>query len=207
MATTPVFLSPLLPTEFLTLIINQASYPTTLIICSSRADFVNALQDSLDGQDLGETNPAKQLLSTPLHQIAVTRHIRIVFTTTVSHLRAFLATFRGQDSKIPPLSFDSSLQTGRQRAPLLLVYGLLDLHRNTSEWTARGLSNTTAAFVEQAHRHGFQAVVIEPRRDDQDLESLLDQRLPILGAVSHRPGRDVRVHDVLCRWFKFEECL
>ncbi|KAK3943334.1 hypothetical protein QBC46DRAFT_377589 [Diplogelasinospora grovesii] len=246
----PLFLSPALPSELLTFIIYHCSYPTTLIICPSRADFLTALsqdvhpnppqppdhqhQSSADAEaedeqmqtDEPEPAPAPtshlqppdktgarkhHLLSSPLYQVAVARHIRMVFIPTVTHLRAFLSVFSPEDSNVP---LPPPLKPGAKRKqPLLLIYGLLDLHRDTSEWSAQGLSNTASLFVEAAKQSGFRPIITE-RKDHgtPGLEALLAEKMPILSGGSARKiaqpaleERAVDVRRVLGRWFRFEQ--
>ncbi|KAK0726624.1 hypothetical protein B0T21DRAFT_293273 [Apiosordaria backusii] len=124
----PLFLSPALPSTLIHYIIHHCTYPTTLIICSDRAEFLSTLTQDLNAQqqqqsaittdpdtDAGpdptgqaprqpsrppdHTTSALGLLTPPpLYQLAVTRHIRTVFIPTVSHLRAFLSVFTVQDT-------------------------------------------------------------------------------------------------------------
>ncbi|KLU86006.1 hypothetical protein MAPG_05025, partial [Magnaporthiopsis poae ATCC 64411] len=139
----PKVLSPALPSELISYILGQHKYPTTLVVCIPRADFISAFLDEAAGEIRAETLPlpsspeqpdgnttkgpaeqheqhdsqqephpegvaqptgradaaaaathrARAILSTPLRQTAVARHIRTVFVPTVSHLRAFLSVF------------------------------------------------------------------------------------------------------------------
>jgi hypothetical protein len=212
----PLFLSPAFPTELLWHIIHNCAFPTTLIVCSSRADFISSLTHQI-GNDTRKEMEGAQLLAAPLYLVAVAKHIRLVFLPTVSHLRAFLSVFSVQDSKVsaPPLT--TSANGKPQRSPLLLIYGFLDMHRDTSEWSVQGLSNTTAVFVETARRVGFQAVAVEPKSQnapDVGMDDLLTERLPVLSGSSRRDGpalegggwtgRTVDVRRVLERWFHFQ---
>ncbi|ROW14084.1 hypothetical protein VPNG_04108 [Cytospora leucostoma] len=234
MALTPVVLSPALPSELLTYIIQQETHPTTLIICSSRTEFLAQLvldmQDTTMGQ-LQDDNRREVLLSSPLYQVAIARHIRMVFVPTVSHLRAYLSVFTHEDSKVPPPPTHTPAQNKRQQK-LLLVYGLLNLHRDTSEWSAQGISSTAATLVEAARKTGFRAVVVDPPRPPRQSEegrdeaedrggnevpeadgSLLSDEVPVLSASTRRAGADlddaawtgrkVALGRVLGRWFRF----
>ena len=93
MASFPVVLSPALPSELLAYIITKHTFPTTLIICSSREEFLASLiQDTQVDDTLvterdepePETRPSPQrlLLAAPLYQVAIARHIRMVFLPT-----------------------------------------------------------------------------------------------------------------------------
>ncbi|KAJ4409453.1 hypothetical protein N0V82_009473 [Gnomoniopsis sp. IMI 355080] len=235
MSRSPLILSPALPSELLTYIVQYESHPTTLLICCSRAEFVSNLvsdvQDSLarpdDDNGPSSPNAASTLLSSPLYQVAIARHIRMVFIPTVSHLRAYLSVFNLADSKIPPPPNNVS-GTG-ERQPLLLVYGFLGLHRDTSEWSAQGISATAAALVEAARKNGFGAVVVDAPSTalgkddgivDEDAVSrtqrtMLEEEVPLLSASGVRAGADfedaawtgrrVSVDRVLGRWFQHKE--
>ncbi|KAK0620043.1 hypothetical protein B0T14DRAFT_520490 [Immersiella caudata] len=244
----PVFLSPALPTELLWHIVHHCAFPSTLVVCSSRVEFLSAVsrqvkhqkhphhpargaeyEEAADegGQEASVKKEgqlprpfstadarAAQLLAAPLYQVAVARHIRVVFIPTVSHLRAYLSVFSVADAKVTaPPSPTHGIGTA-PKEPLLLVYGLLDLHRSTSEWSVQGISNTAAAIVETTRRVGFQAVAVEPQTyEEVCMENLLAERMPILSGSARRPGPDlegsgwtgrtVDVRSVLRRWFRF----
>ncbi|KAK3687781.1 hypothetical protein B0T22DRAFT_139059 [Podospora appendiculata] len=229
----PLLLPPALPAELLHYIIHQCAFPTTLVICSTRGGFLFSLAQNIrDEQQRDQTQQniqtppetapttATELLSAPLYQVAVARHIRIVFIPTVSHLRAFLSVFSVQDSKVsaPPATPPGLPVSGKR--PLFLIYGFLDMHRGTSEWSAQGLSNTAAVFVETARRVGFRAVAAEPRVAHEEgrqigMAGLLTEMIPILSGGGGRrtgpdldgsgwAGRTVDVQRVLGRWFRFQ---
>ncbi|KAI0132431.1 hypothetical protein BJ170DRAFT_613912 [Xylariales sp. AK1849] len=249
MSPTPVILSPALPSELLTYILNHHVYPTTLIICSTRSDFLQSLAEDVEtqsepgpqpggtseqgssGQDQAPLpephNNKHSLFASPLSQLAISRHIRTVYLATVTHLRAYLAVFSLSDSKIlsPPPSFSAM---GR-KPPHLIVYGAIELHRDTSEWSAQGLGNTAAALVETGHRLGWRVSVIEPRsgceiRGEEgvqrgggevgEFEVLLRERIPVLSGGIRRmgldseegswSGRTVEVGKAMGRWFTFQ---
>lgn len=238
MSPSPLILSPALPSELLTYIVQYESHPTTLLICYSRAEFISRLisdvhhdKDNLDGSP--PSRIASTLLSSPLYQVAIARHIRMIFIPTVSHLRACLAVFDPADSKIPPPPTDSvpaSYNNNSSRRPLLLVYGFLSLHRDTSEWSAQGISATAAGLVEAARRTKFGAVVVEDApmvaaagADEERLAGgagalgamLEEEEVPLLsGSVARAggdfddaawTGRKVSVVRVLGRWFRYKE--
>ncbi|AEO66328.1 uncharacterized protein THITE_2114342 [Thermothielavioides terrestris NRRL 8126] len=257
--TPPLFLSPALPSELLQFVIDRCTYPTTLIICGDRAEFLSTLTQDLreqqqtpprpadaepdatpqqatvdpshpsnphpdPGLDSGlrhatqpatpphpnraeQTSPPSReirhggkphpLLTAPLAQLAVTRHIRTVFIPTVTHLRAFLSVFSvpvegpplpGR-ARIPPApvrsgrgdgdrgrsrkggreidSSSSSSSSSKTGPPLLVVYGFLALHRGTSEWSVQGLGASAAALVEAGRRARLGVVVVEQQQQRQ----------------------------------------
>ncbi|KAJ4387133.1 hypothetical protein N0V93_007722 [Gnomoniopsis smithogilvyi] len=234
MTPSPLILSPALPSELLAYIIQYESHPTTLLMCCSRAEFVSDLvsdvQKSRPHPVENKGSPslaASTLLSSPLYQVAIARHIRVVFIPTVSHLRAYLSVFSPADSKIPPPPND--FPSTDERLPLLLVYGFLGLHRDTSEWSAQGISATAAGFVEAARKNRFKAVVVDPplgsdmgedeavgERASSTAECVMfEEEMPVLSASVVRvgvdfedaawTGRRVSVDRVLGRWFQYQQ--
>ncbi|RYC60195.1 hypothetical protein CHU98_g6000 [Xylaria longipes] len=184
--TIPIFLSPALPSELLSYILNQHVYPTTLIICSSQAEFIASVAEDIrtpsakptpntdqqEGQHEGEpsyppdhveedTDVKHALLSSPLYQVATSRHIRVIYTPTVTHLRAYLSVFSPDESRVPiPPTYPL---TRNHSKPHIILYGFLRLHRDTSEWSAQGLSNTASTLVDLAHRLSWRTLLIEPQ--------------------------------------------
>ncbi|KAK1543550.1 hypothetical protein CPAR01_04183 [Colletotrichum paranaense] len=214
----PTVLSPASPAELLHYIVTFQPYPTTLLICYQRQDFISALVSdsrkniSQHNHEQSEDLPPLPLLSATLLQTAIARHIRILFIPSVTHLRAFLSAFGTSDSLIPPPPNHTS-SNSKSRPPLLLVYGFLDLHRDSSEWSAQGLSSSAAVLIEAARRADtkFKPVIVEPRGagGHEDFTSLLRDDAPVLSGSSRRSegvwmGRTVEVRRVLGRWFRFQ---
>ncbi|RDL30733.1 Uncharacterized protein BP5553_10078 [Venustampulla echinocandica] len=245
MAPAPLALLPALPSELLTYILayQDQTYPTTIIICKSRASFLSSLLNAIPAshpfpsressiptgdEDLyspSETQPRHPLLIPTLHQIATSRHINLVFIPTLSHLRAYLVTFPHQAVRLPP---ENISKTGGRGIPLLVVYGLVELHHDTSEWSAQGLGNSLAALVEVGSRSSVKIVLIEEREIEEEdvqvdeveegdkwrkLSKVWEQKVPILNGSVRRAGLDVddagwsgrtiEVGRILGRWFKF----
>lgn len=220
MAIHPTVLSPATPSELLGFIISHCRYPTTLVIGCSKEDFLATLvndvkkdihQPSTQEGEPPDATPKEYdhaLLRAPsLFQIAVSRHIRLVFTPTVTHFRAWMSTFSPNDSKIPaPPNHKPD-----SRAPLLIVYGLLELHRDASEWSAQGVGNSVAISVNSVANTAFELVILEPRGagGHESFEQLLEEQLPLLNGASRKgdgswSGRTVTVQRTLGRWCAFE---
>ncbi|KAK0746465.1 hypothetical protein B0T18DRAFT_368880 [Schizothecium vesticola] len=231
MISRPILLSPALPAHLIQHMIQHCTHPSTLVVCSTRDDFLSVVaQHIIDEQqhhhqeDASPSPPpttaAAHLLAAPLFQVAVARHIRVVFAPTVSHLRAHLSVFCLDDSSVPAPPTTAAAHGSSSSAPptpTLLIYGLLALHRETSEWSVQGLGGTAAVLVEAAARVGMRAVVVEPRAYGEEVElgQLLGDEVPILSGVARRTGlalrgsgwagRTVEVKRVLARWFDFRE--
>jgi hypothetical protein len=230
----PLALSPALPSELLTYILSQHPKPITLIICQPRAAFLSSLhssvttrQQSVPPDNDNESASEHPLLVPTLHQVATSRHIKLVFIPTVSHLRAYLAVFPKEDH--------AQIRNGEEKGektPLLVVYGLVELHRDTSEWSAQGLGNSVAGLVEAGWRGQWEVVVVEERKVDEgddlelgdlgmgegesgerDRQKVWAQRMPMLNGSVRRAGmeseyggwsgRTVEVGRILGRWFRF----
>ncbi|KOS22926.1 hypothetical protein ESCO_003887 [Escovopsis weberi] len=218
----PIVRSPATPSELLTHILAHLRHPTTILICWPKSVFLAALVQ--DPKPNGPQHQGHILLHDSLLQRAISRHLRLAFIPSVAHLRAYLTTFSTTDpgSKTspppPPPTTTTSRSSSRGSSPhrpALLVYGLLELHRDGSEWSAQGLGVSGAALVEAAARSSLRPVVVEPRgaMGYDALDEFLDQEMPILsGDVSDADGpafrrRSVPVRRVLGRWFEFEESM
>lgn len=98
----------------------------------------------------------------------------------------------------------------------MLVYGLVSLHRDTSDWSAQGLGNSLAGLVEAGRRGGRRLMLVEEREwgEDEDKKTGWDERVPMLNGSLRRAGMDseeggwsgrtVEVGRVLGRWCIFE---
>ncbi|XMA10623.1 hypothetical protein WAI453_003414 [Rhynchosporium graminicola] len=258
----PLALTPALPSELLSYILSHQIYPTTLIICESRANFLSSLQrcmpntvqrqpplyvegsSSISGDDTAvdtdrdiraahDAETTRQqalhhpLLVATLHQILTSRFINLVFVPTLSHLRAYLSVFSGEvEQGDRPPQAQKQFEKKGNRTSLLVVYGLVGMHRDTSEWSAQGLGNSVAALVDAGWRGGRGVVAVEERECDSDSDvrdgeegvegkrTGWDERLPMLNGSVKRiglesedggwSGRTVEVGRVLGRWFRFE---
>jgi hypothetical protein len=222
MAPSCLILPPATPSDLMSQIISNYRYPSTLLIGTSRELFLQSLDLDIDSNaqpqqqdvagedqdhDTGTVTGDSQLLRPTLMQIAVSRHIRTVFIPTVVHLRAYLAVFSQEDSGV--LAPPNHRPAAPDKPTVLLMYGFLELHRATSEWSAQGLGNSAAALVEAAVRNGFRAVVIDPLGGGgyDTLEQMMSERVPMLdGALVKNDGswsgRTVDIGRVLGRWFK-----
>ncbi|PMD36097.1 hypothetical protein L207DRAFT_532990 [Hyaloscypha variabilis F] len=242
MSPTPVALPRALPSELLTYILTHQTYPTTAIICQQRSTFLSSLLTSIpqtpqaqpppppaddfsdpQSEPTSDPPPLHPLLVPTLHQIATSRHINLVFIPTLSHLRAYLAVFSTQaEDKGPP---EKRFDKPGKKPPLLVVYGLLELHRDTSEWSAQGLGNSVAGLVEAGSRTERKVVLLEERGLDDDLSDagleerrknrfrIWEEGVPMLNGSVRRAGlesedggwsgRTVEVGRILARWFKF----
>ncbi|KAG5946412.1 hypothetical protein E4U59_003947 [Claviceps monticola] len=212
----PILLPPRTPSELLQDVLSHNTRQTTVIIGWPKEQFLAALIQEVRQRQRQHQHP---LLRAPLMQIATARHITMAFAPTVCHLRAYLATWTASSLPTPsPLAARSACADKLVQPPLLIVYGLLDLHRHGVEWSAQGLSISAAILVQGAWRIGCRAVLLEPRsregdegedqgEDQGELSEMLAERLPVLSRTVRREdaswaGPVVRVTNVLGEWFK-----
>ncbi|KAM0522608.1 hypothetical protein ACHAPE_002200 [Trichoderma viride] len=231
----PIVLSPSTPSELLQYIVTHHRYPTTILIGWPKHTFVEALtedvslqlhlqaQTAAENDDKINKEEKEELPSTrspsthPLQrktllQTAVSRHIRLLFVPSSTHLRAFLGTFSASDSKIPPPPPSSSPNKNDSGPPMLIVYGLLELHRDSIEWSAQGIGTTATYLIEAAARNSFRAAVVEPRgaMGFEALDEFLEEKIPVLSGTAMKSdgtwsGRTVAMRRVLARWFEFKQ--
>lgn len=217
MTARPLALAPSTPSSLLSSVVALQRYPTTLLIAASKDAFVTAL-----AQDVRQHHRAQPpdftpedapclrrhpLLCPSLMQVAASRHIRTVFLPTVTHLHAYLSTFSASKSVVsaPPH------QAPSETPPWLLAYGLVDLHRGGSEWSAQGIAHSLAAFVECAAGEGFRAVIVEPKTSAShgSAQAAWAERVPVLSSSLRDDGtcsgRTVDLRRVLGRWFQFDD--
>lgn len=151
----PLVLLPLSPADLLTYVLAHHVYPATILICSDRATFLSSLLNTTTSPESALEASAHHLLIPTLHQLAITPHITTIFVPTLSHLRAWISTSlrRPLDGSPPGEMGNAGERTSKGEAALV-VYGLVALHRNTSEWSAQGLGTSVAGVVEWGRREG-----------------------------------------------------
>jgi hypothetical protein len=236
----PLFFSPALPSELFTLVLEKCASPATLLICSTPEDFNDALKmetiawreekaaalyetmrrlDTDQDVELPTAEPRPPWLRSQCSMSTIGgNNVRVVFTPSVGHLRAWLAVFprTGPGDESPEDKAGPAELTN-----VLFVYNFLGIHRDTDEWTAQGLGNTASALIEGATRNRLQPIIVEPSMYVEegyvDLGVMIDQEVPILslknmkalawGLEEEDDGSWITettpVRKVLGRWFQF----
>jgi len=120
-------------------------------------------EPGIEGSGHQEKPPIHPLLKPTLHQVASSRHLATAFTHTISHLRAYLSVFPFQSPNPVPRPPVQQFDKPGTKTPLLVVYGLVALHKDTSEWSAQGLGTTLASLVEAGSRAGVRIMLVEER--------------------------------------------
>lgn len=215
---TPLALHPLQPIAFLDWILDHAQTGTIIVICLEREVFLESLQDNIapiDGE--GSTQADTKLLTPRLRLIAISQSIRMVFTPSIPHLRAFLSTLA---SKEKLGSTDD--RASRSKIPFLAIWGLATLHRSTIEQSAQGISRSLAVAVHTADSQASQLLLAEPKRlevydrksgDEESEPVVLDpwrEQIPLLsGSIRFGGdergwlGKTIEVGVVVQKWCRF----
>jgi len=151
------------PWHFVNYILHHQAMHATVVICSTRESFLEEMYAStsdVDGNEDGNDGAALLLLVPTIHQLAISCTINLVFAPTLAHVRAYLATYESNDSNTG-LDSQSSTRNQNKVIPILAIFGMLHLHRCTSEYSAQGVSRTFAIAVESATTASRRLVVVE----------------------------------------------
>jgi hypothetical protein len=205
----PLALPPALLHELLQFIIQHHIPPSTLIVCASRSSFLESLSATL---------PPDTLEKATIQQIHRSRTINTVFCPSVQHLRAYLATFSAKEFRERCNEVEGMVYECKGSMPkLLMVIGLVGVHRASAEWSAQGIGRTMAVAVEAAYRENLRLVVSETPMEGEKTEvneDLWEEQIPFLsGAVVRASGDGTRnqswlgqmtsLRKVLGRWCIF----
>lgn len=205
--------------EFLQHVLKKHAPPSTLIVCSSKADFLETLQpadasdDTVDRENDGdeEQHPGEVLATEHMNSFAPTlrllstsRTAKLAFCPDITHLRAYLACLTTDNSagSANEHSTDETLRLPGA-VPILAILNPLELHRPTSAFSAQGINRTLAVAVEAAHRNGQRLVLAETHHEAWMEElSILNVANRRLGELA--VGRTVTARAVAERWCTFE---
>ena len=204
-------------------VIHHHSILTTLIICSSREECYRELlvatsgvSDEGDTTSNGDEESQHALLKPTLHLIATTANVKLVFVPTLPQLRAYLSVYQpGQIQQDTPLH-----EQAGNRVPSLVIWGLVNLHRSTTEHSAQGLSRTLSAAFEVAYNCRQKLIIAEPQllrahedggSSEEVVHSPWKEQIPLLSGSARViadqrtfAGRRIEVGDVVGKWCRFE---
>jgi len=171
----PTVLRPIELASFIQRLLEHHAPPTNLIICSTEDAFLGQLNASTEYEIQQERQEAANeglepervqriasrshpLAIATIHQISTSRTITVTFCSTLPQLQAYLAVHGVLKSS--DLGRDD---TGIQSTgfPTLALLNPLQLHRDTSSFSAQGLSRTFASAVEAAVRAGQKLLIVE----------------------------------------------
>ena len=210
--------------ELINRIIQHQSIHKTLLICSSREEFHREMLAATSSiSDEGETmtdrgeDSQNRLLIPTLHLIATTAKVKLIFAPTLAHLRAYLSVHQLSQTQQATITHK---QTSSQ-VPVLAIWGLVCLHRSTTEHSAQGLSRTLSAAAEVACHASQRLILVESRIPEiyeggesaeeivhcpwKELIPLLSGSVRISGDQRTFAGRRIEVGDVMAKWCSFEQ--
>lgn len=223
----PVVLDCDSPVRFLQYMLRQNSKPSTVVVCSTREEFLKDILSECRA-DAGCSSIGRHPDSVYQHPLLIptirllnsSKSMSLAFVPSLAHLRAYLGIYAPiTDSANENDPYDKPGTKG----PILAVVNALRLHRNTCDFSAQGLSRTFAAAVDVATGNHMRLIVLEflvaanktqhsePTDDNVTHESVWGEKIPLLNGSlrledQHRAwiGRTVEARQVLEQWCKFE---
>ncbi|PGH26941.1 hypothetical protein AJ80_01323 [Polytolypa hystricis UAMH7299] len=210
-----------LVTDFLEHSMRDNASTITLVVCTTRDDFVQQIYASIELQSTDASNDdihgtqsttTHSLLANTIGSIVSSNRIKLAFCPSLEHLRAYLSVFRGYTGGPP---FSAAKEGRYQGQPVLTILNIVALHYHTGELSAQGLSRTLALAVEVAAREMVKLGVCEcaALREGEAASgsSVWDADIPLLNSSidtsteenRSRPTRTVKVKQVAQRWFDF----
>jgi len=233
--------------DFVQGILNRQEGPSTLVFCGTREVFINQLlsvrKDARESRpDANEQPPptvqpehtaataAKHPWSIPtLRLLATSRSLKLAFCPDITHLRAYLATY--QSTLFARSAQQSSLDATKPTRRVLAILNPVQVHRETSAFSAQGLNRTFAVAVEAAHASESHLIIAEcppyedgraetdelaPTSGDQVQPNMIpssvwDEEVSILNVTTKSfgagergwVGRTVKLRTIAERWFHF----
>ncbi|PYH83825.1 hypothetical protein BO82DRAFT_331100 [Aspergillus uvarum CBS 121591] len=193
--------------EFLQTILQHDSFSTTLIVCSTRDQFLSRLLAATH-PTRGEVARHHHIYDKTIGLLSRSTRVRVLFCPTLENLRACLSVVGSQrvhhqDKK--------EIHGQTEARPLLAVLDSLSLHAPTTEFSAQGLSRTFAALAETSFKADMDLVLCECQDLTNPEVSLWNAQVPMLNStvrVSEENAlfrRTVTVKRVAERWFEFIE--
>ena len=211
-------------TDFLHFILMRKT-KTTLVTCSSRDAFLQQLISERNSENLDSSSyhPGPRQLSDPSIQlIAALRLINLAFVPSLSHLRAYLSSY---PPEIGSAEGDAPKNSDEDRPNSLVILNPLAAHRDSSEFSAQGLSKTFALAVETTIAHSISLEIVEiwehgqvvPLDEVEGNSDVVRQRTDINPWKIHVPllnesvrtlgdervwaGKSIEVSKVIEQWF------
>ncbi|KAH7063391.1 hypothetical protein B0J12DRAFT_561886 [Macrophomina phaseolina] len=203
----PTVLHPVSLPDFVRYLVDHHATPTNLVVCSSRADFEKHLLYCLETFPAPQTG-VDQLLVPTLDNLFTTSTIRLTFCASLETLRAHLSslTAKSPDRPTAPPSVTSTPFSRTDAHPILALLSPIALHRETTSFSAQGLSRTLAIAVEAAAYRKQKLIFAESDTDPwAEKLSILNVTTKSFGIGDKGwAGRTVTARSVAERWCRFE---
>ncbi|KAL8751409.1 MAG: hypothetical protein Q9199_006435 [Rusavskia elegans] len=212
--------------KFIDYILHRHEYPSFVVVCSSREAFLERLSSPLHTRSADSSTQIEEIEESPhllliptIHQLAASKTVSMAFASSLPHLRAYLASYVPLKN---PLDDSTVFARPGQQSALLAIYGLINLHHATTEYSVQGLSRSLAVAVEAADAWDMRLLLVE---DSEDWESSELESGPEAAAVTAKDpwkeqvpflnssalssddrlwtGRTVEVRAVIAKWCGF----
>ena len=222
-----IYLAPMYCMDIVQYVLKQHAQPTILVVCCTREAFLENLRAAIHYADRNPEEPLEDsnhledlhpLLVPTIHLLAISHTVNIAFTPTLTHLKAFLATYQ---ATMPPSTVQPKHEKAGSNTSILALLDLIELHRDTTEYSAQGLSRTLAVAVEAAQRSRMQLVLAESKQPCEnemahegytepldiwrEQISLLNGSIKVGGDNRAWAGRTVEVKQVVERWCHYRQ--
>jgi hypothetical protein len=172
----PVVLTGVDLLAFLQHVMDEHVGPSAIIVCSSKGNFINHLQDaltSLPASEPEEDTAAEQsdpptlmdVWTTPtLRLLAATHDIRLVFCSELSNLWAYLSTYAYRRTT------DDNINHTKAQHRILAILNPISIQRPTTSFSAQGFNRTIALAVDAAHHSQSHLVLAECQFADENIQ-------------------------------------
>lgn len=175
---------------------NGGYWTTVIICCMTRDEFLEDIAAThSDTDDTHESTAVEKLLNPTINQILASQTIRLVFTPTIPHVRAYLAV----------ASFAPHTRVS--------ILNPISLHYGSSEFSAQGFMQTFALAIEAAARNEVEVIEMCELADVAETDSTpWDIKVPLLSDSAQVndedddfEGRTMSIRKMAERWFEVPE--
>lgn len=163
MTYSPAVLHPVPLPSLLEYLLSRCTGPITVVICSSQEVFLRDLLQSIEARP--RVDNSYDLLTPTLQLLKRSRTIKMAFCSSLQVLHAWLCSHSTQSTPIS--NHDTNIRKTSQiddkvsQVPMLIVVNPIALHRETSAFSAQGLSRAFAAMVEAAAKTRRKLLIAE----------------------------------------------
>ncbi|KAI9732402.1 MAG: hypothetical protein M1834_001610 [Cirrosporium novae-zelandiae] len=173
---------------------NQQEHP-------SQSENAQETSSQISQEEIRHGSFVHPLLKPTLRLLSDSSKVQLVFCPTIQHLRAYLSSLE----YLPPSSLPNSSE---HTFDLLTILNLIQLHRDTSDFSAQGFSRTFASIVDVAATTGLEVWIVEFQKPG-DRETLVswDEEVPLLNGtmsfgVDDRTwaGKMIKIRTVGSKW-------
>ncbi|KAI9889619.1 MAG: hypothetical protein M1814_005127 [Vezdaea aestivalis] len=172
------------PRSCLEFLLSADRPPMTLVICSTRAQFLQRLLPP--SEEDNESAEPEKLLAPTLALLKRAANVRMVYCPQITHARAYFTLFGGH----------ARCEGSGSGKPVLGLFGLGDLLGQDSMISVPAVSTLLAAAVDAAERSRSGLVVFENN---------VDMKIPLLDGVGDRwESQTVKLESIYAGWLRID---